>query len=289
MGQPETAERQYTYLSYSGRSCYVKCPKMYEFRYIKETPVFRDLRGSMFGSAIGKVFQWFYDERLWATPDPVHSCLVLIDRAISEVFKEEGFDPTSDPGYRASVRHDMSVFIPSGIETIRRLRLLTPYSRAELNLNVLYGNERYGMTMKLGGRCDFVHSQDRMNVCIVDGKASKHREKFVDSGQLIWYAVQHYLKYHVAPTRLGFIFWAFPDDPVKWISYSSKDMMDSLDLTFEVGKKINLKVFNATPSGECHRCDYRDKCEEGRKHLAARKKESGGGYIESSIFDIEPV
>ncbi|OPZ38441.1 MAG: PD-(D/E)XK nuclease superfamily protein [Synergistetes bacterium ADurb.BinA166] len=280
-------EEQYLYLSYSGRECYLRCPRRYEFRYIQKIPVQRDPRGSMFGSAIGKVFQWFYDKKLWATVDPVLSCLQLVEPALCEVFREEGFDPSADPGYRSAVRQDMATFVPPGVETIRKLGLVTAYSRAEANLSVLYGSEKHDMTIKLGGRADFVHSQDRADVCIIDGKGSKHREKYVDSGQLIWYAVQHYIKYHVAPARIGFVFWAFPDDPVKWIAYSSQDMVQSLDQTFEVGKKIRLKMFDPTPSGECNRCDYKDKCEEGRKYISSKRKESGGGYISDSIFDFE--
>jgi len=184
-------------------------------------------------------------------------------------------------------RQDMLLYIPPGVETIRKLGLLTVNSRAEVDLTVLYGNDKYGMSIKLGGRADFIHSPDMRDVSIVDGKASKHREKYVDAEQLIWYAVQHYIKYRVAPTKIGFLFWSFPDDPIKWVAYDSQAMRASVDQTFDVAKKIQLKSFDATPSGECHRCSYKDKCEEGRKHIAHRRKETGGGYIENSMFDLE--
>jgi hypothetical protein len=92
----------------------------------------------------------------------------------------------------------------------------------------------------------------------------------------------------VAPVRLGFIFWCFPEDPIKWISYDNNAIRASLDRTFEVAKKIQLKQFDPTPSGECHKCDFLNKCEEGQRHLAKRKVETGG-RIESSIFDLESV
>lgn len=277
------------YLSYSGRKSYLTCPRQYHFRYVLKAPGRGDPRGSIFGSAIGRVFQWFYDRRLWAEKDPTAACLSVIDEAIESVFREAKFDPTSDHSFRSVVRQDMLKYVPAGVKTIQKLGLLTVNSRAEVDLSVLYGSEKYGMSVKMGGRADFVHSPDMRSVSIIDGKASKYREKYVDSEQLIWYAVQHYIKYHVAPVRLGFLFWAFPDDPIKWIAYDSQAMRASVDKTFEVAKKIQLKMFDATPSGVCHRCDYKGQCEDGRKYLAHRKRETGGGYIENSIFDLEMV
>jgi hypothetical protein len=144
------------------------------------------------------------------------------------------------------------------------------------------------MTVKLGGRADFIHGTGRENLWIIDGKASKHREKYVDSEQLIWYGVQHYVKFHAFPNRLGFLFWSFPADPVSWIEFGPDDMRKSVDKTFEVAKKIRLKQFEATPTSECYRCDYKDRCDDGKRWIANRKMETGG-RIESSIFDPEIV
>lgn len=286
MTEEQNLSRYSLYLSYSGRKSYLTCPRQYHFRYIIKDKTRGDVRGSIFGSAIGKVFQWFYDRKLWAEPNPIHSCLSLIDEALDSVLQYEKIDLSSYPEFRSETRRDMVEFVPSGVETIKKLGLLTVNSRAEVDLTVLYGNEKYGFSLKIGGRTDFIHSTDPLDVTIIDGKASKHREKYVDAEQLIWYAVQHYIKYRVAPTRIGFVFWAFPEDPVKWISYDSQAMRASVDQTFDVANKILHESFDATPSGECHRCNFRDKCEEGRKYLAHRRKETGG-YIDNSMFDFD--
>lgn len=274
------------YLSYSGFNTYKICPLMYEFRYIKKEPVVRDPRSAMFGSVIGKVLEWFYNDKIWSERDPISSAMGRIDEAIDLIFLGEKFDRFSDPAFVNILRMDVMTYLPRAIETIKSNQLLTTNSHAENDLTVVYGNEKYGMTLKLGGRADFCHSKDRLDVWILDGKGSKYREKYVDSDQLIWYAVQHYIKYHVAPTRLGFIFWKFPDDPIKWIDYDESHMRILLDNVFGVAKKITLKVFNSTPSGGCHRCDYREKCEDGRKYIAHRRVETGGRIVDS-IFDIE--
>ena len=274
------------YLSYSGRKTYKACPSSYNYRYVIKEPVTRDSRSAMFGSVIGKILEWFYNKRLWAEDDPVASAMSRIDDAIDTIFFKENFDRVSDPAFVNLLRRDLSIYLPRAIENIRLHGFLTPHSRAEENLSVVYGNDKYGMTLKLGGYADFIHSKDRTDVWIIDGKGSQHREKYADADQLIWYAVQHYIKYHVAPTRLGFIFWKFPDDPIKWIDYDESKMRALLDDTFDIAKKIKLKVFGATPSGECHRCDYREKCDDGKKYIAHRRVETGG-RIDNSVFDIE--
>jgi hypothetical protein len=276
------------YLSYSGRKTYQICPLRYHFSYILKDKTGRDPRRAMLGNVIGKVFEWFYDRRVWGTVDPTFTAVSYIDDATRVIFEQEKFDAASDPAFCSLLRQDLLKYVPEGVEVIRNHELISTNSQAELNLEVEYTSAKHGMTLKIGGRTDFSHLKGDKTVWLMDGKASKHREKYVDAEQLIWYAVQHYLKYHVAPVRLGFIFWCFPEDPIKWISYDNNAIRASLDRTFEVAKKIQLKQFDPTPSGECHKCDFLNKCEEGQRHLAKRKVETGG-RIESSIFDLESV
>lgn len=283
-----TQGRYDLYLSYSGRKCYKTCPKQYYFRYELRTKAPRDPRSSMFGTTIGKVMEWFYERRLWASPDPSAAAFAAIPDAMDWTFQHEKWDPSLDPGYVFTLRQDLSTYVPRAVETVRSHGFLTVNSRAEEDLTVLYRSEKHDLTIKLGGRADFVHGNDKLDIWILDGKGSKHREKYVDSDQLIWYAVQFYLKYHVAPTKLGFLFYMFPDDPVTWVAYDNDAMRGLVEETCQVAKKITLKVFDATPSGECHRCDYKGSCDEGTRYLAARRKESGG-RIDESVFDLERV
>ena len=276
------------YLSYSGRRSYMICPRKYHFMYILKESARKDPRKALLGNIIGKVFQWFYERRAWATADPVFTTMSYIDGATRVIFEQEKFDAATDPAFCTLLRQDLLKYVPQGVEIIRSNELLSAQSTAELDLAVEYSSVKHGMTLKIGGRSDFTHVKSEKNIWLMDGKASKHREKYVDAEQLIWYAVQHFLKYHIAPTRLGFMFWCFPEDPIKWISYDNAAIRGSLDKTFEVAKKIQLKQFEATPSGECHRCDFASKCDDGQRYLAKRKVETGG-RIESSIFDLEQV
>lgn len=274
------------YLSYSGRKTYLTCPKQYMFRYIENKQGTKDPKGSIFGSAIGKVFEWFYNKKYWAEKDPVATCLAAADVALEETCDREGVSISLNRDFVSEVIRDMRKFIPPTVKIIRDHKLLSVNSRAEANLTVDYTSAAKGITVRIGGRADFIHGPTPLT--IVDGKGSSHRGKYVDSEQLVWYATQHYLKYHVAPERLGFLYYKFPEDPVQWIMYDEDSIRANLSKTLEVSQKILAAEFEATPSGECHRCGYRFSCPEGMKHLASRRVQTGGRITES-IFDIEDV
>ena len=279
------------YLSYSGRKSYLTCPRQYEHRYILKTVVSKDKTGSFFGSIIGKVFEWFYSKKFWATPNPLQACMDALPEAMQSVFSAEDFDPRTNTVFVQDLKKDLQDHIPIALNIIREQGLLTPVSRAEEDLSVVYDPGNLGFSIKLGGRCDFIHGKDKLNIWIIDGKGSQHRDKYVDSEQLIWYAVQFYLRHHVAPTQLGFMFYKFPKEPMKWISYDADAMRSSIATTVDVCKKIRLKSFDPKPSDECGHCDYKNLCEDGRKFLAKKKAESAGGRIDldNCLFELEPL
>lgn len=275
------------YLSYSGRHSYLVCPRQYWFSYEEKDKTRIDVRSSLFGTVIGTVFEWFYEKRVWSLQNVTASTLAMVEPAMEMAFRTEGFSPESDPVFVATLREELAEYVPKGIETIRTNKFLTEYSKAEVDLTVTYRSDEHDLAVKMGGRADFVHGYGD-NVWILDGKGSKHREKYVDSEQVIWYALLHYLRFRVAPSRIGFVYWKFPDDPVQWVDYDVQSFRDSIAKTFDVAQKIQAKIFNPLLSEKCKLCNYRDKCEEGRKHIAAMKV-ADDGRIEDSIFDMDRV
>lgn len=278
---------KFFYLSYSGYKCYVVCPKKYEFVYIIKDKVYSDPKDSFFGSSIGKVMEWFYSQYLWTSSDPVDAALELIEPAMDAAFADKHWDRNIDPVFVNMLRGEMRESIPHALEIVRKNRLLSSTSRAEVDLSVNYYSPSENMTIRMGGRADFIHGQDT-DIWIIDGKASKHREKYADSDQLIWYATQHFIKYHVAPSRLGFIYYKFPEDPIQWIAYDSQAIRDGINRTFDVAKKIKLEMFQPSPSTACNICNYRTKCDEGSRFVAEHKVATGGRITES-IFSLEPA
>lgn len=272
------------YLSYSGRYTYLTCPKKYRMRYVDKQRVARDPRHAMLGSALGKLFEWFYNDKIWADQDPVGRLLRLVDLAMDHTFHHEKFDPECDPGYVEFMRSKLREVVPAVDGVIRKHKLLTPYSRSEVDMTIDF-RSKSGTVVRIGGRADFIHGTAN-DVWIVDGKASKYREKYADPEQLIWYATQHYLKYHVAPSRIGFLFYLFPDDPLQWISYDSDAVRKSVDLTMDVVDKITGAKFDPKPSKLCKGCDYKELCPEGQECISFLKSKD---RVTNSIFELDPV
>ena len=275
------------YLSYSGRKIYLTCPKQYYFRYILKDTSPIDVKKVLLGSILGKIFEWFYERNYWKRVD-IESCMIEAGHeAIDLVYAQEKYLKGTDNSFEENLRAEVFKHIPLGVEIIKKNRLLTANSIAELDLTTNWSAQG-SYTIRLGGRADFVHYNRPDDVWILDGKAYKQREKYVDADQLIWYATLHYLKYQVAPTRLGFIYWLFPDNPMSYISYDSDTMRSLLKDTKEVCDKILDKEFTAKPSGDCHRCAFKNKCDEGISYISRRRRESGG-MIDDSIFSLEDV
>lgn len=272
------------YLSYSGRYTYLTCPKKYWFRYVEKQKVSRDPRHAMLGIVLGKLFEWFYNDKIWADPDPLGRLLRLSDLAMDHTFHREGFDPDDDPEYVFNMKQKLQEVVPEINEVVKKHKLLTSHSRSEVDMTIDF-QTKSNVIVRLGGRADFIHGTGQ-NVMIVDGKASKYREKYADPEQLIWYATQHYLKYHVAPARIGFLFYLFPNDPLQWIKYDSDSLRNSAKLTMEVVDKIMAKEFSPRPSKLCWGCDYRDMCPEGIECVSFLKSKD---KVESSIFDLELI
>lgn len=271
-------------ISYSARKLYNNCPKSYEFRYIRKEKGQPDPKNYMFGTIIGRVFEIFYRDRVWLQPDPIRYLSAKYSDIILEVYNQENYLKGTNPSYELNLRQDLEKFVPLGIETIRKHRLIKNRNEVELDLTIQVGSD--DNRTRMVGRADFVLYDSPESFYILDGKASKHREKYVDSDQLIWYAVSHYIKYGVAPKQIGFVFWLFPEDPITFISYSSDDMRKVISDTNNVVAKIKNQEFTATTSGMCHKCSFKNLCEDGQRYISLRKKETGG-LISESIFDLE--
>ena len=267
------------YLSYSSKKAYTTCPKKYWFRYIEKDDAKQDPGPTIFGTTIGRIFEWFYNNRYWAKSDPVAETLNIVDIALDTTCDHESYVMSHHA--KSEMINDLNACVFTTIEVIKKHKLLTPLSRAEVILNVTYND------FVFGGRADFIHGEEN-NIWIVDGKASRHREKYVDSGQLLWYCLQHYLKYHIVPSRLGFLYYKFPQDPVQWVSFTEMDLRQNLQETLNVISSIKLEKFNTKPSDECQRCPYKSKCDDGAKHTAMKRLMSGNRITES-IFDLEAV
>ena len=230
------------YLSYSGYKIVTACLLAYWHKYINRTTVPRDedRLGSIYGSAVGELFEAFYNEELWRDPN----CQEILEKrapdVVDAVIKKETTPTDWHPAgillWRGEgegqnpkglyldrdelVGHVVST-VASGIQSIREFCLVSTQSKAEVQLDAIVDGH------KLVGRADFV-IENRVrhgdNV-IIDGKGTRHNTKFLDPRQLKWYSMLYREHKGKAPDRSAFLLWQLePPLNIHWYDFSDKDL-----------------------------------------------------------------
>lgn len=228
------------YLSFSGWKTFDEkygCNYSYWNSYINHTPTGDDDRmGSLFGSAVGKLFEDFYTQEWYRKPQPQGFAVSRVGETIRELIREEtttnprrswkkpgilrwkgtgeGQNPKAHYVDEAELAADVRDAVARGFRIIRHYRLLGKDARAEVPLDVTI------LGHKLGGRADFImrRVQPYGDLLILDGKGSRYREDYTDKRQLIWYAMLYYERHKILPDKLGFVYWRFdPPKSVDWV------------------------------------------------------------------------
>jgi len=272
------------YISYSSRNTYLICPKKYHFMYVQKIPKSKDMSSSLLGSTVGILFQWFYERDLWKHPDVQNRMESLISDAFREAFKQSKVEP--DFSLIDRIEPEIPTYIRNGISIIRENRLLRAENLAEVDLTICKTATDTHPVIKLGGRADFI-LRDPSEIVLLDGKASVHRDLYTDAEQLIWYALQYYLKFRKAPDRVGFLFWGFPENPMKWIEYTEEDLRASYRKTLKVVTDIQSQKFDINTSSNCKVCDYRPMCPEGNQFVLDMNFKANQDIIASTVFDLD--
>lgn len=294
------------YLSYSGFDTHESCNRMYYYGYIaKLRPSKPENRVHMlYGDAVGKLFERFYKDRLWKSHDPAGQMLSLVKPTLQGIITNEvrkgGVFDWEEKGLKVGTRSILEVegeviaTIPRGIRSIKKHWLLGADVGTEVKLDVLLNGH------KVGGRADFImrRAKPKGDLVIVDGKGSRHREKYANHRQLRWYSMQYYLNYGTLPDRVGFLFWrSEPDSSMDWSTVSVADIeglktsfvaaAESLEARIcEIEKGDNpLKLFPAQPSDECRLCSYVQECPEGKRSLEKATKDERIADLERGVED----
>lgn len=230
------------YLSYSGYTTHKDCPYQYYHKYVAKTFVAgENVITSLYGSTVGSVFEDFYSLGLGSSPD----CLAALrgrvrgalDKAYAGGVKQgRGLWWKGERSSKLEVSRDIYANeqelladidqgIVNGLTTIREFHLFGPRVGAEVKLDVKVGPHT------LGGRADFIAArasprvQGRLETLILDGKGSKHRDRYASPVQLQWYAMLYELKYGIPPDRLGFVFWRFRGlESLQWEPFEVLDL-----------------------------------------------------------------
>lgn len=268
------------WLSYSGYSQYKRCPKQYYLQRVKkeEPPVEESKHNAIVGSVVQRVFEDFYNKELWRRGSKTSEILLELADTYYWEHLDQNYVDFSLPQCRFNNANEpleeILEIIPKVLMGIKREKLLGPYAKSEVNLKVRFGADDF-----LHGYLDFVIQKgegDEETFLIIDGKASKHREKYVDVLQLHYYALMFFLRYRKLPHRLAFLFYRFADDPDKAMDWYDvdKNALRSLRIDLEdTLYEIKKRRFEATPSSSaCKYCPWASVCSERLGQVAEKRR-----------------
>lgn len=280
------------YISYSGMNTFLSCAYRYWLHYDGKVPpvLLDDALGSIYGTAIGKVFEVFYRDELWRQKALLSRLQALVPDIVEGTLKEirpgqvllwRGEGPNQNPkGLYESpedIIRDVQGSIPQGLMTIKDQRLIGSETEVEHKLDSLIGG------FVIGGRADItmLTSYGKLRI-ILDGKGSRRRDKWVDKKQLWWYAMLYRERYGMLPDRVAFVYWKFePPVGIQWFEVTAAEidelkqevvqtMSHLVKMRAELPPKSSLpvvqEVFKPAPSSEnCRFCPYADisTCPEG--------------------------
>lgn len=294
------------YLSYSGYDTYRKCPRMYWHQYVDKTPKEPENRVNMlYGSTVGTIFEQFYEDKVWRSKEPITELLSRVDGVLDEIIRQETTGKRGGviqwkskedkrPNYasREELVVDINDAIPRGIEIIRANRLLGPVADAEVVLD----SEIKGH--KIAGRADFIIQRmaPDNDLIILDGKGSRHRDKYVSEDQLQWYAALYNVKFGRLPDKVGFIFWRWSvAESMEWFPVNDRTTGAILELaintcnTIEASKRrlamappearddMVHEEFTASIGPDCKLCSYTAFCARGKAYLESIEETKGVG------------
>jgi len=296
------------YLSYSGFKTFQDCRRAYYHQYIAKTvpPKPKNCVHTLYGEAVGKLFERFYRDRLWAAKGSLLSGLLglvrpTLNRILIRETKKGGIFDWGElglkPGTRSidEVEKEVSETIPRGLQSIKYHRLLGVEADAEVVLDVDIDGH------KIGGRADFIikRVQPHNDLVIIDGKGSRWRDKYTNDRQLRWYAMLYWLKNGVIPDQVGFLYWRYePEESMDW-SGVTRDELESLKLAvLEAIEEIELAqkelvsipdktnpgmLFSAAPGSNCKLCSYLPVCPEGTRTSSDASREKISEKIEEGL------
>lgn len=266
-------------ISYSSLRQYEKCPRQYNWQRIERRPVLEveSRHHAMLGTVIQATFEDFYNKLLWKLGGGTSDYLKDLAIQHLETFLRENHVNWKDSTCnftKADIVDELFRIIPATIQTIKREKLLGPYAKSEVPIE-LYLNKDIVL-----GNLDFVIRTTEDKVWIVDGKATKHRETRVDPDQLYFYAMLFYMRYQHMPDRLAFLYYYYADQPDKAMDWLEVDparvhaMRDRTEAAIAAMREDKWQPI-PTPSN-CQYCNWQLSCEERKAqkevNSAKRKK-----------------
>jgi predicted RecB family nuclease len=252
-------------ISYSSLKQYESCPQQYKWQRLdkKPVPVQESRHHALMGTVIQQTFETFYKNEIWRLRENASAYLkdVAADHLANFLShnKVDWNSPTCNFTL-ADVTDELNRIIPAMVKTIAREKLLGPYAQSEVSVEVFLDKDI------ILGNIDFLIVTSDDQVLILDGKATKKREKNVDPDQLHFYAMLYFMRYQVRPNKLGFIFYHFADDPeqvMMWHEVSDLKIQEMRDRVRAMVRAMVSNQFEPTPKPSfCQYCPWEQQCQD---------------------------
>lgn len=232
------------YLSFSGYKRATGCLLSFWHVYLNKTHHGQpdDRLGSIYGSAVGQLFEKFYEDKLWSQSDTrklmEEMAPAIVDKLLAEAVKpdkihhagvilwkgeDEGQNPRGLYYDRDELVRDVQDTVGRGLRTIKENLLIARGASAELKLNKVVGNHY------LSGKADFVMRRVKhKDAVIIDGKGTTHTKvengvrvaRYFDEEQLLWYAMLFREHYGRLPDRTAYLYWKYePPLNLTWYEF----------------------------------------------------------------------
>lgn len=260
------SERKEYWMSYSSYKKYKECPKKYWYAKVGQVePAVQDSgHFAIVGSVVQQAYEDFYNQELWRRGSQASG--ILHDK-VTEYFYQFLDNRYVDFGHvtcnftMEEALQDCYDLIPVVLQGIKDHKLLGPYAQSEVKLRGHLAKNFF-----MFGRVDFLIRTAEGEVILLDGKASKHREKYVDEEQLQYYALAFHQVHGRLPDKVGFFYFRYADQgdkAIDWIDIDPDTLAQLKTKVMDTFIGIQRRAFKATPSGSaCKYCLWESMCEE---------------------------
>lgn len=300
------------YISYSGFSLLLSCPRAYMNRYVAPVSVGKENKvNALFGTVLGNLLEEFFKERLGVLLPRKNALATLVSRIDSATEKAiadyarrgETILFNSSAMYRSmeALKTDLEATLAPSLHTLYTLGFLEADTEVKLDSRFTTETPNLGVVVHtLGGRADFILTDSKGQVYILDGKGTR-RVSTADPLQLKWYAMLYCRQNPGKPIpKTGFLFWRLPfeDQPFRQYAVTEsvikgleaaliktmpalEDRISEVQATpSERKREVALPLFPATPSDKCKLCSYRSVCAEGISFLVQETKDKAARVAE---------
>ena len=256
---------------------FTQCGQLYKWKYIdhKKPDTVDDSYFAIAGTTIQKVFEYFFNDKLYEKFDNAKDLKKYMFDLTAEVYEEELAKPGvyikwEGRGYgsshtKESRLKDIRSMLDPAYKVIKEHNLLGPQTESEKELSHYITPD-----LKIAGRADFL-VETKEGYILLDGKATEKEDKEINVDQLYLYAWMVKETTGFLPVKMGFWKWRF--SYILWVDINLDYLEQVKNKITTMSEKIIAGDYKVNPSpSHCKYCRYAPSCTEWQE-LSAKNKE----------------